>query len=274
MSGDVLAQIARLHYVDELSKQEIGRRLGLSRFKVARLLERARELGVVRFEIDEPVPARAELSRALEEGFDLDLALVVAEESIPAAAAGLLPGLLDADNVLGVAWGQTVSAVVDALPATDKRTAVVQICGAVPGLEPRTGPTEVAIRLAERTGGPLFALPAPAFASRAARDELLAHETIRPTVDRFADVTVALVGVGVHAAGGHILTTVFDEDGRVFESELAARAIAISAAQLRAARTIAVAGGRHKQTAVRGAVRSGLLSVLVTDPVCAAAALA
>jgi DNA-binding transcriptional regulator LsrR (DeoR family) len=274
MSAATLAQIARLHYVDELSKQEIGRRLGLSRFQVARLLERARAEGIVRFEIADPVPAAAPLSRALEERFGLDLALVVAEEAIPAATAGLLPGLLGPDDVLGVAWGQTVSAVVDALPAAGGGTPVVQICGALPGLEPRTGPTEVAVRLAERIGGPLHALPAPAFAGRAARDELLDHEAVRPTVERFHDVTVALVGIGVHPDGGHVLATVFDTDGHVLDSDLSRGAIAMSAAQLRGTRAVAVAGGETKGAAVRGAVRSGLLSVLVTDTVCAEAALA
>jgi DNA-binding transcriptional regulator LsrR (DeoR family) len=274
MSGQMLVQVARLYYQRDLTKQEIGRRLGLSRFKVARLLEQARDEGVVRIEVTEPVGVADELARELEARFSLAVALVVAEDEIAAAAAGLLPDLLGADDVLGVSWGQTVSGVVDALPKLRGRTPVVQICGAVPGLEPRTGPTEVAVRAAERTGGPLYPLPAPAFASRSARDELLAHETIRPTVRMFRRVSVGLVGIGARPGGGHILTHAFDPEGRTVETELAERAIAIPAARLRSARTVGVAGGERKRRAVRGAVRSGLLSVLVTDPLCAEAVLA
>ena len=51
-----MAEVARLYYVRELTQQDIANRLGVSRFKVLRLLEQARAQRVVRFEIDEPVP--------------------------------------------------------------------------------------------------------------------------------------------------------------------------------------------------------------------------
>ncbi len=274
MSEMLLAHVARLHYGRELTKQEIARRLGVSRFKVARLLEQARATGVVRIEVDEPVAVDDERSRALEQRYGLDLALVVPGEALAAAAAGLLPGLLADGEVLGVAWGATLSAVAAALPGLARGTRVVQICGAVPGLEPGTGPTEVALRFAERLGGPVHTLPAPALASRAARDELLAHETIRPTVERFADVSTALVGVGARPEGGHVLVHVFDRDGRLVETDLPDRAIALSLLPPRQARVVAVAGGEAKRDAVRGALAAGLVDVLVTDAGCAEGALA
>ncbi len=269
----MLAHVARLYYRRELTKQEIARRLGLSRFKVARLLEQARATGVVRIELDEPIPVDDALCRALEERYGLELALVVPEHALPAAAAGLLPGLIGEGETLGVGWGETLSAVADALPRLARGIRVVQICGAVPGLEPGTGPTEVALRFADRLGGPAHTLPAPALASRAARDELLAHETIRPTVERFAEVSTALVGIGARPEGGHVLVHVFDRDGRLVETDLSDRAIALSLLPRRA-RVVAVAGGEAKRDAVRGALAASLVDALVTDPGCAEAALA
>ena len=61
MSRSAMAEVARLYYVRELTQQQIAERLGVSRFKVLRLLEQARTEGVVRFEIDEPVPVLDEL---------------------------------------------------------------------------------------------------------------------------------------------------------------------------------------------------------------------
>ena len=269
----MLAYVARLYFVRDLTKQEIARRLGISRFKVARLLDEARARGIIRFEIREPVPVADPLAATLEERFGLDLALVVPEEAIPRAAAGLLPELVGEDDVLGVAWGSTVAATVEELPELATGTPVVQICGAVPGLEPGTGPTEVALRLAERTGGSVHPLPAPAFAGRAARDELLANDVVRPTVEMFDRVTLVLVGIGAHARGGHVLVHVFDADGTIVESDLSDRAIALSLERLRGARVVAVAGGREKTAAVRGALRAGIVDVLVTDEACAQAAL-
>ena len=84
-------------------------------------------------------------------------------------------------------------------------------------------------------------------------------------------MTVALLGIGTRPdAAGHLLVHVFDDDGRIVSAE---RAIALSVAQLRRARVVAAAGGRRKQRAVLGALRTGLIDVLVTDAACARHAL-
>ena len=48
------ATVARRYYLDGASKSDIAAELGLSRFKVARLLDRARATGLVRIELDSP----------------------------------------------------------------------------------------------------------------------------------------------------------------------------------------------------------------------------
>ena len=50
----MLAAVARRHYLHGRSKVEIADELDISRFKVARLLESARERGLVRIEIVPP----------------------------------------------------------------------------------------------------------------------------------------------------------------------------------------------------------------------------
>ena len=48
------ARVARQYYVEGASKVNIADRLGISRFRVARLLDSAREAGMVRIEIGLP----------------------------------------------------------------------------------------------------------------------------------------------------------------------------------------------------------------------------
>ena len=48
------ARVARQFYLEGVSKVDIADRLGISRFRVARLLECAREAGMVRIEIGLP----------------------------------------------------------------------------------------------------------------------------------------------------------------------------------------------------------------------------
>lgn len=265
-----LAQAARLYYLRGLTQQEVGRRLGVSRFRVMRLLEEARRVGVVRIEIDDELEQRDDLAARLELAFGLELAVVVPDEqALARAGAATLERILRPGELVGVAWGETLSALVAELPPPATTHDVVQICGALPGLPSGTGPSEVALRLAGRLGGSAFLLPAPAHS--AALDELLADATIRPTVALFSHVDVALVGIGVHrAGGGHLLVHVFDADGNVLDPE---PALALGLDDLRRARTVAVAGGERKHAAVLGALRTGLLSALVTDEAAALHAL-
>jgi DNA-binding transcriptional regulator LsrR (DeoR family) len=157
---------------------------------------------------------------------------------------------------------------------------VVQVCGAIAGLEPGTTPVELALQLAQRLGGPLRALPAPALASRRARDELLAHPAVAPTVARWTQLGLVLAGIGTALPGaprravGHLLVHPFDRAGALVPARAAERAIAIDAESLRTTRVMAVAGGESKAVAVAGALRTGLLDVLVCDAAAAAVALA
>jgi len=260
-----MAEVARLYYVRELTQQQIAQRLGLSRFKVLRLLEQARSEGVVRFEIDEPVPVLDDLCRQLEERYDLETALVV-EGRVAEAAAAVLPRLLSPGDVLGVAWGETLAEIVERLPPLGNGIPVVQICGAIDGIVPGTGPTELAARFAAKTGGPFHPLEAPAVA-----DARALRRAVRATTSLFDEVSLALVGIGTRAgAAGHLLVHVFDERGRLVAAE---RAIALSVRQLRRTRVMAAAGGAAKREAVLGALRTGLVDVVVTDAACARHAL-
>ncbi len=286
-SAVVKAHIAQLHYVRGMSKREIAARFGVSRFKVARLIDEAVADGVIRFEIRQPVEVDDNLSRALEAAFGLDLAIVArdgGDASAPArAAAAWLPDLVIGIDVIGVAWGRTLQRVADALAFSQAPLDidVVQICGAIPALQPGVGPAETAHRFAERLGGRLYPLHAPALSSPAARAELAGNPVIRPTVELFDRVDLAVIGIG-HASGfpgasrqtaGHLLVHVYDEAGASLRSDISEMAIAMSAEQLRRTRVMAVAGGETKKRAVLGALRTGLLNTLFTDPDCASYAL-
>lgn len=260
-----MAEVARLYYLRELTQQQIAQRLGVSRFKVLRLLEQARAEGVVRFQIDEPVPVHDDLSRELEARFGLDSAVVV-DDGIAVAAGELISRLVRRGDVLGVAWGETLARTAKHLTPRADPVPVVQICGAIDGLQPGTGPTELAARYAAWAGGAFHPLAAPAVA-----DERALRRAVRPTTAMFDRVTVALVGIGTRNDGaGHVLVHVFDDDGKIVSHE---RAIALSVAQLRQTRVVALAGGSRKRRAVLGALRTGLLDVLVTDAACARHAL-
>ena len=61
---DLLAEVASLYYELDLGQSEIGKRLGLSRVKVYRLLKKAREVQIVQITINWPI----ERDGSLEDG--------------------------------------------------------------------------------------------------------------------------------------------------------------------------------------------------------------
>ena len=106
------ARAAREFYIDGASKVEIADRLGISRFRVARLLESAREAGMVRIEIGLPGGSLdAALSAELCSAFGLRHAFVfnfpddetaVLRHRLGEAAGQALMDLVTPGDVLGM----------------------------------------------------------------------------------------------------------------------------------------------------------------------------
>ena len=328
---DALAgQIARLFFDRQLSKIEIASRLGISRFRVARLLDKALADGIVRIEFRDAPATDRDLGLALEQRFRLDRCVVAADsdDSHGAAArlaAELIDGLLESRQSIGVAWGSTVARVVAAMPSrSDPSIDVVQLAGNSAAMGIGTAPGDATRLLAERLGGRAHAMHAPTFVESSSLRVALAREPeIADTFAWFDRLSVAVIGIGafttdvgdapalptaaaglhapaarptgmsrggnpagpsssllrsgalqpedlagLEAAGavGDLLVHPFDVDGRFVAPDLAARAMAISVAALRKIpRVVAVAIGADKAVALRGALRTGIVHVLVTD---------
>lgn len=302
---DLSSQVARLFFDRQMTKVEIAAHLGISRFRVARLLDEALTDGLVRIEYRDLPPEDRSLATGLEERHGLDLCAVAdvggGDPVTPTArlAGALLEGLIGPTDVVGIAWGSTLAAVVAEIP---RRAAgageVVQLAGSSTRLARGRDPGDLARTLADRLGAPCRAIYAPAFVgSPAIRAGLLRQPEVAVAADRFPDVTLAIVGIGAFPAGraagrgatsslvrsgvlddadvarlvaqgavGDLVVHPFDAAGRFVAPELAARAIAIGVDDLRAVpRVVAVAAGTGKAAAIHGALASGLIDVLVID---------
>ena len=111
--GDLLGRVARLFFERQLTKVEIAARLGVSRFRVARLLDRALAEGIVRIEFrDTPAQDRA-LGGRIAERFGIGRCVVAAPDAQATAVARLgaevVDALLEPGEAIGIAWGSTVA---------------------------------------------------------------------------------------------------------------------------------------------------------------------
>ena len=71
-----LIAVAELYYRDQLSQQEVAERLGVSRSTVSRMLQQARDEGIVQIEIRRP-SSPENLSEALRAEIGLTRVVVV-----------------------------------------------------------------------------------------------------------------------------------------------------------------------------------------------------
>jgi DNA-binding transcriptional regulator LsrR (DeoR family) len=299
------ASIARRYYLDGRSKIEIADEFGLSRFKVARLLDAARESGLVRIEIRHQGEIDVDLSAQLRDRFRLQHSVVVDTPDDDAeslrghlgrAAAQLLAEIVTPQDVLGLAWARAVSAMAQALPPLPG-TPVVQLTGALSLPDGPDTSVDVVRDVASASGGAAHVFYAPFAVPDAATARALRGQ---PEVARaFAQlplVTKAVAGVGMWEPGQSTLYDALSEDdrselhrlgvcadvsgvflsadGEAIRTELSERMIGITAEQMRAIpEVIVIPYGEGKSPAVRAALRSGLVGGIVTHTALAHAVL-
>src|SRR4029453_8411557 len=147
----LMASLARGHFILGKSKIELAEEFVRRRFKVARLIDEARDSGLVRIEIRHHGEIDVDLSARLGERFELTHSVVgdtpggdwpSRGEHPGRAAAELLTEIITSEDVLGLAWARAVSAMVRSLRPLPG-TAAVQLTGA-PSL-PERGDTCVGV---------------------------------------------------------------------------------------------------------------------------------
>jgi DNA-binding transcriptional regulator LsrR (DeoR family) len=297
------ASVARRYYLDGRSKVEIAEEFALSRFKVARLLDDARTSGLVRIEIGHPGVVDVELSARLMDALGLTHCVVTdtpddhpasLREHLGSAAAELLTEIVTPEDVLGLSWARSVSAMAGALRALAP-VSVVQLTGALarPGADDSS--IELVREVARVAGGPAYYFYAPMAVSDAATAMALRGQ---PEVARafglIGSVTKAVAGVGAWApeqstlydATGEaergdlgrtgvcaeVSGVLIDTRGEPARAALTERMIGITAAQMRAVpEVIGIVYGLAKTRAVLAAVRGGYVDSLVTHSTLATA---
>ena len=120
------AAVARRYFLEGRTKSQIADEFSISRFKVARLIDWARQVGIARVEVTTPASLDADLGLKLERSFGLESAMVLAGGPVPGpavpaqlgpATAAVIAEILEADDVLGLGCGRTIDVAASALPS-------------------------------------------------------------------------------------------------------------------------------------------------------------
>jgi DNA-binding transcriptional regulator LsrR (DeoR family) len=306
----LINRVLSLYYVQKLTQAEVAQRLGLSTTKVNRLLQQAREQGMVEIVIRTPFQHLFDLETRLRAIFDLSDVVVIpqiAEDTTDmahtlgrAGANYLLEHLRDGD-VIGIGGGTAVHAVVQAVASPRPYdVAVVPVLGAVQG-RVTTDVNYLAAELAGRLGGRAYQLHAPAFVdTREQRDMLLSMGPIKEILDIARRANLALMGLGTvdygtsryvqftalstedmkriaeeHGGVGEIGGYVYDIEGRPCAEAYANRVVGLTLQELRRIPfVVGVAATAVKALPLYGALRGGHLDALITDEAAAKGILA
>ena len=296
----LMYRVATMHFVDRLSNLEISRNLGISRFRVARLLEQSVSLGDVKTRVAFPSAVDLPLSEQLERTFRLQSASVSGQTGddrwraagVSSLAVHLVGELLEDGAQLGLSWGRTLESVTECashlildLPRAD----IVQLVGGVPSSGGGLEASDLVRRFSLLTGGQGTVLNGPLLVpTRAIADSLRSERSIAAALSAGASADVALFSVGAWKPGQSMLWDLLSDDdrllgerdgvvadicgvivtaaGEVAMSDLSERIIAIGASALRRIpRRVAVVLGTDKTDALISALRSGLITDLVVE---------
>jgi DNA-binding transcriptional regulator LsrR (DeoR family) len=293
-------RVATRHFHDRSSNLEISRELGISRFRVARLLEQAVTTGMVNIRVALPAPIDDELSAELASTYNLAGARVLAEggddrwrtDGIAALALQTVGELLPSDGRLGLAWGRTIENILqtaDHLKLNLPNADVVQLVGGVPSNTGGLDASDVVRRCALLTRGRGLVPNAPLLAPTAAvASGLRAERSVAAILAAGEAADVALFGIGAWKAGQSQLRTLLTTTDRTtaqdsgvtadvcallisaaghhVDTKLSHRLIGISVDGLRGIpHRLAAVIGDHKSAATRSVLKSGLVTHIVMD---------
>lgn len=292
---------AWLSFVGGRTQGEIASQLGVSPAKVHRLIAHAQKAGYVKFQVDGRPMECLQLEKELSRFFELTNCIIAPDlgggddegvlRAVAVSASQFLTGLLSGPNVkrLGVGMGRTMKASVEALPKTARQDLeIMSICGSLT----RTlaaNPYDIVQRMQERTGGIGYYLPVPYFAESADEKAMfLTQRSVQDLMARARQSDAFLIGIGSVENEGHLVQrgmiskqeqeqlmscgAVCDLMGRflTIEGKLAPNslgdcAVGLHFNEVRGRRVIALVGGQSKVDATLAALRTGVITDLVTD---------
>jgi DNA-binding transcriptional regulator LsrR (DeoR family) len=215
----LLFTIAKLHFEEGLSQGEVGNKLGLSRAKVNRLLQTAKDRGIVRILV---VP---KLGHAYLRGIEDDLraayglkdALLIPGregiikgqlnsstqeaivERLAHVAAEYLDRQLNDGDILCINWGRVMRAVVDHLHPTKTMSnlKVLPLLGNLSSQPDSFEANLLAQEVASAYGGEFNWLISPAIVRNLQQQEVArALPLVKPTLDEINQATIAITAIG------------------------------------------------------------------------------
>lgn len=293
----MLAKVAMMHYENGYTQTRISKELGISRPTIAAFLKEALEKEIVQIIISHPNKDIFTLETKLQDKYP-DTKILIAnpsngnkKEAVGLAAAQLLESLLPDVNSIGIGWGTTLAELVDAINFKKfSHVSVLPLIGGMVTSDVQYHSNYLVTELAQKINGKADFLYAPAISD--SYETKLAFEkidAIQNVLTAAKNVDLALIGIGnplinsnyrehghlsseeIEAltkedAIGDIITSFFNTDGDLVNTELSERMIGLDVRDLQKIKQVlAVATGNEKTVSTKLVLEKTLATHLVID---------
>lgn len=290
-----LVEVAQMYYEQDLTQSEISQRLGVSRPLVSRMLNEAKEMGIVSIQVRSPLEGSTTLLNRLRNQFNLRGGVVVPDANhenttnllIASRTLDFLLGMQPPAAHIGIGWGYIIGMFTKAVEKAeiDARldAAVFPLIGNSSVSNRDYHSNEIIRVFAEKTGASPIYLHAPAFLETGQEKQLFEEsESFRRVETAWNEMDTALINLGnypsvpdyatatrfgdllaVRKAAGRLLCYYFDAGGAIIQSPTD-YTIQIPVARLaRCRNVIAVCSAALQPKALVGALRTGLITHII-----------
>lgn len=289
-----------MYYQLDYSQQQIAKELGISRPSVSRLLQEAKEKGIVEIKINDIVGKEREYAEIIKKRFGLKKCIItnvpkneddIIKKYLGLKSAEYLEQIIDDGDTVGVTWGTTIFEIAKNVSFKQvNRIEFVQLNGGVSHSETNTHAAEILNHLGTAFNTSPYFLPLPAIVERAEiKQMILSDRHISRVLDLAEKANIALFTVGDRhedstltktgylnekdlrileekKAVGDICSRFINIKGEICSEELNARTIGIDLHLLGKKETsILIAGGSKKFNSIVGALNGSYANVLITD---------
>ncbi len=301
---EMLAEVCSLYYEHGMTQAEIAEKFFISRSRVSRLLTLARDQGVISFNIRHYGERCFEFEQMFKRKFLLDEVFILNSTGHDEAQMRTLMGEMAASYInkqlkprqtIGISWGKSMEQTITALkPAPYLNLEVVQVIGGILVQNPIINIPGLLGAMVEKFGATGIALNAPLLMDTPEACQLIKQQpAIAFALDKARKADLILTGVGgvnkdtlsylwsgidtdrefqpliERGAVGFMCAQAFDIHGNPCFLEFNQRIVGLTLDELRQSKkVVSVSGGARKGAAVLGALRTGIINVLVTDLAC------
>ena len=295
---ELITKVAYMYYIDNLPQSKIASLLNISNSTVSRLLQTARDRGIVKIEIQTLNTRCYSLEKTLKDKFHIEDAIVVPsysakEENIlkvlGEAGMNYLKQNIEDGMTVALSMGKTLSEVANSLEVEEKVNCnVVPITGGLGQVKSELHSNDICRRIADKFGGTAYPLYAPAIvANEELKNAIIKDPMIQSVFEMGLNADITVVGVGnvsdstfidlgiiskdeakkmeQNGVIGDIGSWFFDHKGNILDLDIHKRVVGPDFRKISEhSKVVLISGTNEKKEVINAALKGDWVDVLIT----------